>query len=105
MISFSRIAAVFTLIVIFSLMIAIAIMGIQSIGTQITHGDMVAHKHGIILSNIDNHLEFKTDDGEIMHFTCSERCLTEQEHIQRHIYERAPTDVYYNDTFTAVDVD
>jgi hypothetical protein len=56
----------------------------------------------------DNRLEFKTDGGEIMHFTCTERCMTELQHIQRHIHEHAPTDVYYkseNNTHAAVDVD
>lgn len=109
MISFSRISAVFTISVLFTLVIAAAIWGTQSIGTQITHGSMVEHKHGIILAtSVANRLEFKTDSGEIMHFTCTDRCLTELGHIQRHIHEHAPTDVYYqpeNDTFAAVDVD
>lgn len=105
MISFSRIAAIFTVVALFTLIIAAAILGTQSIGTQITHGNMVAHTHGTILSNVDNRLEFKTDSGEILQFTCSERCLTEQEHIQRHIREHAPTDVYYKPGFVAVDVD
>jgi hypothetical protein len=109
MISIPRISAIFTLSLVFTLIIAVAILGTQSIGTQITHGNMVEHKHGIILSaSVDNRLEFKTDSGEIMHFTCSKRCLTELEHIQRHINEHAPTDVYYkseNNTLAAVDVD
>jgi hypothetical protein len=71
---------------------------------------MVEHKHGIILSksDIDNSLVFKTDSGQVMHFTCKLRCLSQLEHMQRHIHERAPTDVYYkqeNNTFAAVDVD
>ena len=109
MITFSRISAIFTLSVLFTLIIAVAILGTQSIGTQITHGDMVEHKHGVILSQPDvNHLKFQTDSGEIMYFVCTERCLTELGHIQRHIHEYAPTDVYYkseNNTFAAVDVD
>lgn len=110
MISFSRIGAILTVIILFTLVIAGAIIGTQNIGTQITHGDMVEHKHGIILSQSANNLvlDFKTDSGEIMRFTCTQRCLTELDHIQRHIKERAPTDVYYqpeNHTLVAVDVD
>lgn len=107
--SFSRIAASFTLIVLFALIIAVAILGTQSIGRQITHGNMVEHIHGVILPNdTNNNLAVKTDSGQVMHFMCTERCLTELGHIQRHIYEQAPTDVYYkeeNNTFAAVDVD
>jgi len=84
-------------------------VGIQFLGTQITHGDMIEHTHGMVLkSNIDNSLEFQPDSGQAMHFTCSGRCLTQLGHIQRHIREHAPTDVYYkqeNDTYVAVDVD
>lgn len=106
MMSFSRISAAITLIVLFGLIIGVAIWGTQKIGTQITHGDMVQHKHGVILSksDVDNSIVFKTDDGTTMHFTCSERCLTELGHIQRHINEHAPTDVYYRQD-VAVDVD
>lgn len=110
MISFSRIAAAFTLIVLFALIVVVAILGTQSIGVQLTHGNMVEHKHGIILSKSDNDnsLIFKTDSGQVMHFTCEQRCLSQLGHMQRHIYEHAPTDVYYkqeNNTFAAVDVD
>jgi len=110
MISFSRIAAACVLIVFFTLIVVAAILGTQSTGTQLTHGNMVEHKHGIILStsDIDNSLSFRTDNGQVMHFTCEQRCLTQLEHMQRHIHEHAPTDVYYteeNNTFTAVDVD
>lgn len=110
MISFSRIAAAFTLSAFLALIIVVAILGMQSIGTRLTHGNMVEHKHGIILSksDMDNSLVFKTDSGQVMHFMCSQRCLTQREHMQRHIQEHAPTDVYYkqeNNTFAAVDVD
>jgi len=108
MISFSRIAAALTIIVLLTLLVVLAIWGTHSIGTQITHGNMVEHKHGIILKVVDNNLTFETDSGQVMEFTCSERCLTQLKHIQRHFYEIAPTDVYYkqeNNTFVAVDVD
>jgi len=83
---------------------------LESIGIQITHGSEVEHKHGVILSksDVNNSLIFQTDSGQMMHFACKQRCLTELEHIQRHIYEHASTDVYYqqeNNTFVAVDVD
>jgi hypothetical protein len=110
MISFSRIAAVFAVLMLFIPIIAVAILGTQSVGTQITHGNMVQHQHGIILSksDVDSSLTFKTDGGLVMHLACSERCLTELGHMQRHIYEHAPTDVYYqqeDDALLAIDVD
>jgi hypothetical protein len=110
MIYFSRIAAAFTLATLLLSIIVVAILGIQSIGTHITHGSEVEHKQGVILSksDIDNSLTFQTDSGQIIYFACKQRCLTQLEHIQRHIYEHASTDVYYkqeNNTFVAVDVD
>lgn len=109
MISFSRIFAIFMLSAFFTIIIGATILETQSIGTQITHGNKVEHKHGFILSKgRDNSLVFKTDNGQVMHFLCAKRCLTEVGHIQRHIYEHAPTDVYYmptEDTLAAIDVD
>jgi hypothetical protein len=110
MISFSRIAAAFTVIVVFTLIIVVTIQVTLSVGTQITHGSMVEHQHGVVLSksSADNSLMFKTDNGQIMHFACTQRCLVQLGHIQRHIQEHAGTDVYYkqeNNTFVAVDVD
>jgi hypothetical protein len=110
MTSFSRISAVFTVIVLFALIITVVIMGTQSIGTQITHGNMVEHRHGTILSKseVNNSLTFRTDSGQVMRFSCQQHCLTQLGHIQRHINEHAGTDVYYkqeNNTLIAIDVD
>ena len=110
MTSFSRIAAALTVLAILTVIIAIIIVITLSIGTQITHGGSVEHQHGTVVSksDIDNSLMFKTDAGQIIHFTCVQRCLTELGHIQRHIREHAGTDVYYkqeNNAFVAIDVD
>jgi hypothetical protein len=110
MISFSRVAAICTIIAIFLLFSIAVLLGIQSIGVQITHGSEVEHEHGVILSksDVNTNLIFQTDSGQIIHFACEQRCLTELEHIQRHIDEHASTDVYYkqeNNIFVAVDVD
>jgi hypothetical protein len=110
MISFSRIAAAFTVIALFVLIIVLTILATQIISMQLTHGNVVGHKHGIVLSKSksDNSLMFKTDSGQVIHFACSARCLAQLGHMQRHIYEHAPTDVYYtqeNQTLVAVDVD
>lgn len=110
MTTFSRIAAALTVAAAFTLIIGITILVTLSVGTQITHGSMVAHQHGIVVSKsgVDNSLMFKTDSGQVIHFVCTQHCLAQLGHIQRHIQERAGTDVYYkqeNDTFVAVDVD
>ncbi len=110
MISFSRASAICTIVALFLLPSIVALLGIQSIGIQITHGSEVGHEHGVILStsDVNNTLIFQTDSGQTIHFACKQRCLTELEHIQRHIDEHAPTDVYYkqeNNIFVAIDVD
>src|SRR5437773_9389900 len=94
---FLRVAAAFTLIVLFLLTIVVTVLGIQSIGIQIIHGSEVQHQHGVILSlsDTDKSLILKTDSGQRIYFACTQRCLNELGHIQRHIYEQASTDVYY----------
>jgi hypothetical protein len=110
MTSFSRTFAALSVSIVFAIITIITVMIILNIGTQITHGNMVEHQHGVILSksNADNSLTFKTDSGQTMHFSCMQHCLVQLGHIQRHIQERAGTDVYYkqeDDQLIAVDVD
>lgn len=74
------------------------------------HGSAVEHQHGKIESlGPGPTIIFKTDAGAIMNLQCSERCLTELHHVQRHITEKAPTDLYYilnaSRNLVAVDID
>ncbi|SRR5579875_1717922 len=74
------------------------------------HGNAVEHQHGKIESlGPGPTIVFKTDAGAILNLQCSARCLTELHHVQRHITEKAPTDLYYIENssrnLVALDID
>lgn len=79
-------------------------------GPVLAHGYDVEHVAGILQASEDTDMVvLRTSDGELWHFRCEQRCLTQRAHIARHIVEHAPTDVYYRqgpeDMLIAVDVD
>ena len=91
--------------------LSLVIIGITNgVGTAMTHGPNMEHVAGVI-TNIapDKSFTIKTARGVIEHFQCSEHCLNAIPHMQRHVNERANTDIYYmqaaNGTLIAVDVD
>lgn len=102
-------AAIFVLFLIGGLVWA-AIAAVSMIGPALAHGDNAAHVAGTIIKvNMDDSFIFKTSGGRDLHFICTERCLHEVAHMQRHVREGAHTDVYYiqmpNHVMAAIDVD
>jgi hypothetical protein len=100
-------------IFVFTLIAVLAVVGIglvNGVGPLLVHGAAVQHNSGKIV-NIGPSKDFvlQTPTQQKLHFTCTERCLTELSHMQRHLTEKANTDVYYiqgmNDTLVAIDVD
>ena len=102
-------AAIFVLLLI-ALLSAIGIGAAMWIGPEITHGTGVAHNDGQIIS-IGPNMDFTllTATGQKVHFQCSGRCRGALHHMQRHLTEKAHTDVYYkqdaNQNLIAIDVD
>ncbi len=107
---FSRTSA---FIAAFAIIIAVAFVAItvtQNLGTSINHNAAVQHDDGVILKMDQNlNLVLKDSKGQLVQFRCADHCLLSRAHIQRHINERAHTDVYYvrmpDATLVAVDVD
>lgn len=68
------------------------------------------HVNGVI-KQVGNGLDFvlQTSTGRLMKFTCEKGCKATLGHLQRHIREKAKTDVYYiegpNNSLLALDVD
>ncbi len=85
--------AVFVLITALSL----AAIGLVSrLGPIAAHGNGVEHQNGkIIAFGPGTDFTFRTNDGQVLHFQCHGRCLNQLQHMQRHITEKASTDVYY----------
>src|SRR6266702_2308066 len=93
---FPRIAAViFVFLLIGSLSLA-CVGAVALIGPMVSHGDNVAHADGKIIS-IGPGREFvlETGSGQQLIFQCMDQCRASMGHIQRHLRERAYTDVYY----------
>ena len=102
-------AAIFVFLLIALLAIG-GIVLVNEVGPSLVHGTMAQHNSGKIVK-IGPGRDFLLETGtqQKIHFTCSARCLTQLNHMQRHLTEKANTDVYYilgmNNTLVAIDVD
>lgn len=102
-------AAIFVLILIGTLAMVV-IGGTSVIGPALAHGTKVQHADGTIV-NISPAMVFvlKTATGQKIQFMCTDRCSHDLPHLQRHVREKAHTDVYYikkpTGILEAIDVD
>lgn len=108
--SFSRINAFIAAFLIIAVFTLAGIALTLEIGSTLHHGPDVVMDGGFIKKfDTPNSFEFVTDEGQVEHFECIERCVGAQAHMQRHINEHAHTNVYYmqtpNGDLYAVDVD
>ena len=102
-------AAIFVLLLIG----CFALLGVGSVvlaGPLLTHSETAAHDAGIIKTINPKDMSFTllTADHKLVHFQCSGRCRTALGHMNRHVIEKAHTDVYFVDMgniFLALDVD
>lgn len=107
---FSRVSAFLTVVILIGL-ISLATIGITDVvGASITRGPNTSHLAGTITSMGPGQVfVLKTADAKLVTFQCTEKCISAEPHMQRHINERAHTDVYYvhaaNGALIAVDVD
>jgi hypothetical protein len=107
---FPRIAAaIFVLLLIGSLALA-CVGGVALIGPMFSHGDNVAHADGkIITIGPGRDFVLETASGQQLVFQCPDQCRASLGHMQRHLRERAHTDVYYiqgpNKSLMALNVD
>jgi hypothetical protein len=80
-------------------------------GPALKHGIAVAHKAGIItaINPTGSDFTLKVDKGPALRFLCQDRCRFQLSHMQRHLTERAHTDVYFitgpGNVLIAMDVD
>lgn len=108
--AFPRTRAVITVTLLIGVLAAAAVVGVNWIGPTLAHGTNVLHKDGIIVKlAADRSFVLKTDTGEQIPFRCPQQCRASTGHLQRHLIEKAHTDVYYiveaGNIRLAVDVD
>lgn len=107
---FPRIAAaIFVLLLIGCLSLA-SVGAVALIGPMFAHGENVAHADGRIVSiGPGRDFVLYTASGQRLVFQCPDQCRASLGHMQRHLRERAHTDVYYiqepNKSMMALDVD
>lgn len=110
-------------ITVFLLIAVVGLAGVELVnlvGTTLDHGytavgndgitHQVEHSAGVIKTlKPDNSFLLTEANGQVQSFQCSKKCLTELSHIQRHITEKAHTDIYFirtsNNVLDAIDVD
>lgn len=107
---FSRVGAFIAAFLLIGVISYAAILGMNAVGGIITHGPGVQTQGGVIMKIDSPHtFEFKTDSGKIEQFQCTQSCLNNQAHMQRHVIEKAHTVVFFKEmpegTLDAVNVD
>lgn len=107
---FPRIAAAILVFLLIGGLSLACVGGVALIGPIFAHGDNVAHVDGKIVS-IGPGRDFVLDtvSGQHLVFQCTDQCRVSLGHMQRHLRERAHTDVYYiqgpNKSLMALNVD
>ena len=109
---FPRITAAVCVFLLIGCLAVASIGAVSFFGPLITHGNDVEHDAGTIVKiNADMTFVLQTTDGHRIAFECSSsRCRMELAHMQRHVFIKAHTDVYYvqgppNMMLLAMDVD
>ena len=91
--------------------ITLALIGAVALfGPVLAHGNNAEHAAGqIVAIGPGEDFVLKTARGKSMAFRCAAQCRASLGHLQRHLREHAPTDVYYiqgpGTTLMALDVD
>ena len=105
-----RLAAALFVVVFIGILSAACIAGCALFATVLTHGNMLEHADGRIISlGPGKDFVLQTATGSSLRFRCDSACHASLPHMQRHLHEGAHTDVYYvagaNNILLAVDVD
>lgn len=107
---FPRLLAAFSVIVLISALSLSCVFGVAFVGPALSHGENVEHTAGLIVQiGPARNFVLLTATGQRLAFQCGSNCRASLGHMQRHMRERAHTDVYYiegeHKTLMALDVD
>lgn len=105
-----RIAAAIFICLLIGVLSLACVGAVALVGPMFAHGENVAHTDGKIIS-IGPGKDFilETASGQRFTFQCTSQCRASLGHMQRHLCERAHTDVYFvqgpNNSLMALNVD
>ena len=105
-----RVAAALVVVALIGSFALVGIGIVAALGPTLAHGDNLEHEAGTIVA-IGPGKDFilLTAEGQRLSFLCAEQCRASLGHMQRHMRERAHTDVYYlpgpDRSLMALDVD
>ncbi|WP_376796527.1 hypothetical protein [Thermogemmatispora sp.] len=96
MISPRSIAVIFVLLLVAILSLA-CISPLALFNPTVTQGPGVEHADGkiVAIQQADMSFVLQTASGQRLRFLCVERCRLALQHMERHLREKAHTDVYY----------
>lgn len=105
-----RLAAALVVVVLMGSVALVIIGVVAEFGPILAHGDNVDHQAGMIIAiGPGKDFVLLTSGGQRLKFLCAAQCRASLGHMQRHMRERAHTDVYYlpgpNMSLVALDVD
>jgi len=111
--AFPRVFAGTVVILLIGIISIGGVFAVMVIGPALAHGTGVEHVAGTVVEIVgpDRDFKFKTKDGQLLNFACHDsQCRATLGHLQRHIIEKAPTDVYFKmgpnpTTLIALDAD
>ncbi len=93
---FGRAGAVIFLLLLIGTFAIAGIAATAWIGPMSAHGTNVMHVGGYVIQvGPGKDFVFQTDAGKNMTFVCGTGCRASLRHLQRHVKEKAHTDVYY----------
>ncbi len=108
---FPRMSAAMAVMLLIGVVSVIGIFAMMTIGPAMAHGTSVQHMNGKILriTGPDRDFILMTPEGMRLQFECRTTCRASAGHLERHIIEKANTDVYFkpgpNNTLLVIDVD
>jgi hypothetical protein len=95
--AFTRMAAAIFVVLLIGILAIAGIAGVAVVGPIMGHGGNVQHASGKVIEvgPGKNFVLLETGTGAKKAFTCGTDCRASARHLQRHLKEKANTDVYY----------
>ena len=109
--AFPRLYAAVAVVLLIGALSLAGIVAVMTVGPRLAHGSSVQHVSGKVVSIIgpDRDFTLLMANKKLLKFQCRNTCRASRGHLQRHINEKANTDVYYQqgpgNTLLVIDVD